>query len=385
MFLQDCGCCWRELKDALNWFDPCYMSSMAAIPMTQNELHQQILDNLNSAVALFGADLRLRYLNPAAEMLFGGSARQLLGLGFNDLVIPHEPVTDQLREAVESLHPFSKHEQLIDLYNSKTITADFTVTVLQSTFGETELLFEIRPIDRLLRITREDALVAQQVATRDLLRGLAHEIKNPLGGLRGAAQLLERELHSEEQKEYTRVIIDEADRLQKLVNRLLGPSGMVKHEDVSIHEVIEYVRNLVLAEDIGDVAIHRDYDPSIPDIKGDAELLIQALLNIVSNARQALGRQGNITIRTRVMRKFTIGQQQHRLVIKLDVIDDGPGIPPEIKDKIFFPMVTGRPDGTGLGLSIAQRLVHQHGGLIECESRPGRTEFSILLPIDEQG
>ena len=351
--------------------------------MLQTDLHQQILDNLNGAVALFGADLRLRYLNPAAEMLFGGSARQLLGVSFADLIMPREPVIEQLREAIESHHPFSKHEQLIDLFNGKEITADFTVTVLHTSFGETEMLIEITPIDRLLRITREDALVAQQVATRELLRGLAHEIKNPLGGLRGAAQLLERELHSEEQKEYTRVIIDEADRLQKLVNRLLGPSGMPKNQDVNVHEIIEYVRNVVLAEDIGDVVLHRDYDTSIPDINGDPDLLIQALLNIVSNARQALGKQGNITIRTRVLRKFTIGQQQYRLVVKIDVIDDGPGIPPDIKDKIFYPMVTGRAEGTGLGLSIAQRLIHQHGGLIECESQPGHTVFSILLPINK--
>lgn len=350
--------------------------------MLQTDLHQHILDNLNGAVALFGSDLRLRYLNPAAEMLFGGSARQLLGMSFADLIMPREPVIDQLREAVNSQHPFSKHEQLIDLFNGKEITADFTVNILLTPFGESEVLIEITPIDRLLRITREDALVAQQVATRELLRGLAHEIKNPLGGLRGAAQLLERELHSEEQKEYTRVIIDEADRLQKLVNRLLGPSGMPKTQKVSVHEIIEYVRNIVLAENIADVAMHRDYDPSIPDIKGDPDLLIQALLNIVNNARQALGNQGNITIRTRILRKFTIGQQQHRLVVKIDVIDDGPGIPADIKDKIFYPMVTGRADGTGLGLSIAQRLIHQHGGLIECESQPGHTVFSILLPIN---
>jgi two-component system nitrogen regulation sensor histidine kinase GlnL len=356
---------------------------MAAIPMIQTDLHQRILDNLNGAVSVFDADLRLRYLNPAAEMLLGGSARQLLGMPFTDLIMPREPVFDQLRDAIASHHPFSKHEQTIDLFSGKEITADFTVTVLHSGFGESEVLFEIVQIDRLLRITREDALLAQQVATRDLLRGLAHEIKNPLGGIRGAAQLLERELHSEEQKEYTRVIIDEADRLQKLVNRLLGPSGMPKNQDVSVHEIIEYVRNIVLAENIGDVALHRDYDPSIPDVKGDPDLLIQALLNIVNNARQALGKQGNITIRTRVLRKFTIGQQQHRLVVKIDVIDDGPGIPEDIKDKIFFPMVTGRADGTGLGLSIAQRLVHQHGGLIECESQPGHTVFSILLPINK--
>lgn len=358
---------------------------MAAIPMIQTELHQQILDNLNEAISLFSAELRLQYLNPAAEMLFGGSARQLLGMLFTDLIMPKDPVIEQLREALESHHPFSKHEQIIDLYNNKQITADFTVTVLHSAFGESELLLEITPIDRLLRITREDALLAQQVATRDLLRGLAHEIKNPLGGLRGAAQLLERELHSEEQKEYTRVIIDEADRLQKLVNRLLGPSGMPKRQDVSIHEIIEYVRSVVLAEDNDDVALHRDYDPSIPALKGDPDLLIQAILNIVNNAREALRGQGNITIRTRILRKFTLGQQQHRLVVKLDVIDDGPGIPPDIKDKIFFPMVTSRAEGTGLGLSIAQRLVHQHGGLIGCESRPGHTVFSILLPIDNSG
>lgn len=351
--------------------------------MLHTELHQHILDNLNEAVTLFGQDLRLRYLNPAAEMLLGGSARQLLGMPFADLIMPRDPVLDQLREAIASHHPFSKHEQIISLFNGKEITADFTVNVLHSHFGETEVLFEITPIDRLLQITREDTLLAQQIATRDLLRGLAHEIKNPLGGLRGAAQLLERELHSEEQKEYTRVIIDEADRLQKLVNRLLGPSGMPKNQNVNVHEIIEYVRNIVQAEDTGDIVMHRDYDPSIPDVKGDPDLLIQALLNIVNNARQALGKQGNITIRTRVLRKFTIGQQQHRLVVKIDVIDDGPGIPPDIKDKIFFPMVTGRADGTGLGLSIAQRLVHQHGGLIECESQPGHTVFSIFLPINQ--
>jgi len=351
--------------------------------MHQSELHQHILDNLNEAVSLFGADLRLHYLNPAAEMLFGGSARQLVGMQFTNLIMPRESVIEQLREALDSHHPFSKHEQIIDLYNGKVITADFTVTVLHSSFGESELLFEITPIDRLLRITREDTLLAQQLATRDLLRGLAHEIKNPLGGLRGAAQLLERELHSEEQKEYTRVIIDEADRLQKLVNRLLGPSGMPKRQNVNVHEVIEYVRNLVLAENVGDLRIHRDYDPSIPDIEGDPDLLIQAILNIVNNACQALGKQGNITIRTRVLRKFTIGQQQYRLVIRIQIIDDGPGIPTDIKDKIFFPMVTGRADGTGLGLSIAQRLVQQHGGLIECESQPGCTVFSILLPTNQ--
>jgi two-component system nitrogen regulation sensor histidine kinase GlnL len=355
---------------------------MVAVPKIKTELYQRILEHTNVAIALFDADLKLSYLNPSAEMLFGASVRQLAGQPFSALINPREPIMDQLAEAVRSMHPFAKHEQVLDLIDGKVVTADINVTIIQSTFGETELLFEITPIDRLMRISRDDAIYEQQVTTRDLLRSLAHEIKNPLGGLRGAAQLLDRELTSEDQREYTRVIIGEADRLQKLVNRLLGPSGMPKTEDVNIHQVIEYVRNIVITEDDSDIKFHRDYDTSIPEIKGDPDMLVQALLNIVKNAKQSLGKSGNITIRTRVLRKFTIGQMKHRIVAKIDIIDDGPGIPNDIKDKIFYPMITGRAEGTGLGLSIAQRLIHQHGGLIECESEPGKTVFSIMLPIE---
>ena len=353
-----------------------------AVPTTKTELYQRILEHTNVAILLFDADLKLRYLNPSAEMLFGASVRQLAGQHFSILINPREPLMDQLVEAVRSMHPFTKHEQLLDLLNGKTVTADLNVTIIQSSFGETELLFEITPIDRLMRISRDDAVYEQQVTTRDLLRSLAHEIKNPLGGLRGAAQLLDRELTSEDQREYTRVIIGEADRLQKLVNRLLGPSGMPKTENINIHQIIEYVRNIVITENDSDIKFHRDYDTSIPEIKGDPDMLVQALLNIVKNAKQALGDSGNITIRTRVLRKFTIGQMKHRIVAKIDIIDDGPGIPGDIKEKIFYPMITGRAEGTGLGLSIAQRLIHQHGGLIECESEPGKTVFSIMLPIE---
>jgi two-component system nitrogen regulation sensor histidine kinase GlnL len=354
---------------------------MVAVPTTQSELHQRILDSLNEAVLMFDSGLKLVYANPAAEMLLGASIRQVLGHSFVELVMPREPVFDQLQEAIRSNHPFSKHEQVITLFDGKELTVDFTVNILPSPFG-TEVLIEIIPIDRLLRISRDDALVAQQAVTQELLRGLAHEIKNPLGGLRGAAQLLERELHSEDQKEYTRVIINEADRLQKLVNRLLGPSGMPKSQGVNIHEVLEYVRKIVTRDKQTNIKIHRDYDPSIPDIKGDPDLLIQAVLNIVKNAYEAMGKSGNLTLRTRVIRKFTIGHQQYRIAMKLSIIDDGPGIPEDLKDKIFFPMVTGRAEGTGLGLSIAQRLVHQHGGLLEVESSPGCTAFSIILPLE---
>jgi two-component system nitrogen regulation sensor histidine kinase GlnL len=215
-----------------------------------------------------------------------------------------------------------------------------------------------------------------------MLRGLAHEIKNPLGGLRGAAQLLARELPTKELKEYTGVIISEADRLQKLVNRILGPNKMPKKEPVSIHEVLEHVRSLLLAEAPEGIRIQRDYDPSIPDINADRDQLIQALLNIMRNAVEAMHGDGDIKLRTRVIRKFTIGQKQQNLVAQIQVIDNGPGIPQEILEQIFFPMVTSRAEGTGLGLAIAQSLIQQHNGIIECKSKPGRTEFSIYIPIE---
>ncbi len=353
---------------------------MAAVPNKYTEMHQRILDNINTAVMLFKADLTLIYANPAAEMLLGVSMHRMVGLGFDELISAKEPIKEQVADAVLTTHPFSRHEQVINLMREKEVTVDFTVNILSSAFREKEILFEMFPIDRLRRILRDDAILSQQDTTQDLLRGLAHEIKNPLGGLRGAAQLLERELHSEDQKEYTRVIIDEADRLQKLVNRLLGPSGMPNYIELNIHEVIEYVVNIAFQNKEG-IHFSRDYDPSIPNIVGDQDLLIQAILNIVNNAVEVVDENGNITIKTRVLRNFTIGEKTYRLVIKMDVIDDGPGVAEDLKDKIFFPMITGRAQGTGLGLSIAQRLIHQHSGLIECDSEPGKTTFSVFLPI----
>ncbi len=352
-----------------------------ALATIQPELHQRILDNLSLAVMLFKPDLTLIYANPAAEMLLGVSVNRLVGLPFEEMVKAEASLKQQLVEAVETNHPFSRHELAVRLMNENDITVDITVNILQSGDAEKQVLLEMEPIDRILRIAREDAIVAQQATAQDLIRGLAHEIKNPLGGLRGAAQLLERELESEDQKEYTKVIIDEADRLQKLVNRLLGPSGMPRNSEINVHEAIEYVRGIVL-NDKPDIQFVRDYDPSIPNIMGDQDLLVQAILNIANNAIEAMQGKGKLIIRTRIVRNFTIGPKRRRLALRIDVIDEGPGIPEEIKDKIFFPMITGRAEGTGLGLSIAQRLVTQHSGLIECKSEPGKTIFSIYLPVD---
>ena len=358
----------------------------AVAPMTETGdrlIKQRVLDSLHSVVLLFDQDLRLRYINPAGEVLFAVSAPRLTGMQLVELLHIDGTMLNTLNEVMASGHPITKHEQKLTLLTQQEITVDMIVTALYNDQSQKELMIEMNRLDRLLRITRDESLVAQQKATRELLRGLAHEVKNPLGGLRGAAQLLEKELHDESLKDYTRVIIEEADRLQTLVNRILGPNSLPSKKPVNLVEVLERVRALVLAEKHTTVQILRDYDPSIPDVHADPDQLIQAILNIVRNACQAIEEQGEgiIRMRSRVLRKFTIGQTNHRLAAHIAIIDNGPGVPEELKEQIFFPMITGRADGTGLGLSIAQTLIQQHGGLIECDSKPGETIFSIILPI----
>jgi two-component system, NtrC family, nitrogen regulation sensor histidine kinase GlnL len=240
------------------------------------------------------------------------------------------------------------------------------------------LLAELRPLDQQLRQAREERMVFEQQTNRELIRNLAHEIKNPLGGLRGSAQLLERELDRPELREYTQVIIKEADRLQALMDRMLTPHRAPRIEPLGIHEVLERVRSLVSAEFAG-IEIERDYDPSLPELIGDREQLIQALLNIARNAAQAGAKR--IVLRTRAVRQITILRQRFKLALELQVIDDGPGVPEEIQDRIFSPLVSGREGGSGLGLSLAQTFIQYHQGVIEFESRPGRTTFRIVLPI----
>lgn len=345
---------------------------------------QRILDNLSTAVLLLDGRLRLSYINPAAEMLFALSSRQALGLGVRELLGPKSDFEAGLRSALKSGHPYTARELPLHLPNQRLVTVDSTVTPLVEPGKKRELLVELLHVDRHLRIAREEQLIAQHQATRALLRGLAHEVKNPLGGLRGAAQLLERELPGEALKEYTRIIIDEADRLRNLLDRMVGPKTLPQKSRINIHQVLERVRVLVEAEKPAAVTIRRDYDPSIPEMYADPDQMIQALLNIVRNAVQALGERGEIVLRTRTQRRFTIGQRLYRLVARIDISDDGPGIPPELMENIFYPMVTGRPDGSGLGLTIAQSLVNQHDGLIECQSRPGRTVFTILIPLEQE-
>ena len=369
----------------------------------QCELAENILDNLNTAVVLLDGQLNVLCINPSAEMLLGVSSNKITAKPIGQLLIDDALIT-AVKDTLTSNHPFTQRERTVQI-NDRKVTVDVSVQPIPfdnaSGKNEIRLLIEFSQLDRHLRISKEENLLAQHETIRALLRSMAHEVKNPLGGIRGAAQLLERELANPDLAEYTQVIIDEVDRLKKLVNRMLGPNARPNQILVNIHSVTERVRSLLKADKSRDVKIYFDYDPSIPEVLFDPEHLIQAVLNIVRNAAQALVEQDlkqdsaqassnsidghekekTITIKTRVMRHFNIGHKRYKLVAKMDIIDNGPGISEQMQERIFMPLITGRAEGTGLGLSIAQSLVSQNGGLIECHSRPGKTVFSLLLPI----
>ncbi len=349
----------------------------------RTDFADSILDNICTAVLLFDADFRLTYINPAAEMMFGVSSKHVIGTGVDSLLpCPGAEIKEKLHKALTSGDAFTEREIELVLQDDKEITVNCSVQPLHHFDAADELLVELNQVDRLMRISREENLISQQKATQALVRGLAHEIKNPLGGLRGAAQLLEQELPDPELREYTGIIIEEADRLQALMNKMLGPSRLVKHKSLNIHQVLERVRQLVRADEELALEIQRDYDPSLPLVQGDTDLLIQALLNIAKNGARAAGPEGRLIFRTRALRQFTIGSKRHRLAMLVEIEDNGPGIPENIQASIFMPMVTGTDTGTGLGLTIAQNLINRHSGLIECRSKKGKTVFSVFLPLE---
>lgn len=336
------------------------------------------LDLVSSAVILLDARLVIRHVNPAAENLFAVSQRQLLGNPLTRLVGEPVELASAIASALANNWSYTSHNVAVVQPPGPPLHLDCTVTPIDA--GVTRLLLEFRPIEQQLKVAREERLLEQQQANRELIRNLAHEIKNPLGGIRGSAQLLERELANPQLREYTQVIIKEADRLQDLMQRLLSSHRMMQPALVNVHEILERVRRLIHAE-YGGVKVRRDYDTSLPDLTGDREQLIQAILNIARNAAQAMSGHGEIVFRTRAVRQVTLAKRRYRLAMELQVIDNGPGIPEMLHDKIFYPLVSGREGGSGLGLTLAQSFIHQHHGTIEADSRPGRTCFTILLPL----
>ncbi|MFT0211768.1 nitrogen regulation protein NR(II) [Pseudomonas sp. F1_0610] len=341
-----------------------------------------LLENLSTAVLLTTSTLDIAYMNLAAEMLLETSKSRCVGQAINLLFVSNPLSLDDFQQAYSEGNAVIRREAILHTPFDKQLVVDYSVSPF-SDQQATYLLIELYPRDRLFRISREEAQQAQHESARQLVKSLAHEIKNPLGGIRGAAQLLARELPNQELKDYTDVIITETDRLTNLVDRLLGTDKRLQLSSLNIHQVLEYVCQIINAETQHYLTIERDYDPSIPELHGDYEQLIQAIINVVRNAMQALEQQPNgfIKIRTRTLRQHTINGQLHRLVCKVDVIDNGPGIAGDLKDTIFYPMVTGRAQGTGLGLAIAQTIMRQHNGIIELDTESEHTCFSLLLPI----
>lgn len=343
-----------------------------------------LVDGVATALIAVDADLRVDRMNAAAEMMFAVSAGFACGAPLLQALPALGVLEGPIQAALRGREAFMARDVRLARNNGgrNTFVVDVSLTPLRG--GALVLEFSTR--DRPHRISREDAQWQQQEVNHEMIRGLAHEIKNPLGGLRGAAQLLERELPAEDLREFTQVIIREADRLQDLVDRLLGPSRPAPMRPTNVHGVLEHVRALLEAQAPDGVEIVRDYDPSLPEVPADPEQLIQAVLNVGVNALESMAEQegGRLTLRTRAVRQFTIGGRRHRLVLRIEVCDTGPGVPAEIIERIFFPMVSTRADGSGLGLAIAQTLIRNHGGLIECESRPGDTVFALYLPLSRE-
>jgi len=343
------------------------------------------LDLLSTAVLLVDSSGRIAHVNQSAELLFDTSRKTLIGQ-LAGRVLGDDAEMRQLVVDAQA-NAFGQRKQIMELRRVGREPLPVRVVAAVQFVANIPLVLEVTEIEQQLKVDREERQIGLTEANRELLRNLAHEIKNPLGGVRGAAQLLEAELASNEQREYTRVIIAEADRLHALVDRLLMPHRAPRVvSEMNIHEVCERVRLIMVSEFPRGLTITRDYDASAPEFRGDKEQLIQALLNVVRNAAQALENRiaagdAEIVLRTRVARQVTIARARHRLALDLRVIDNGPGIPEPLKDRIFFPLVSGRDGGNGLGLTLAQNFIQQHDGMIEADSRPGRTNFRILIPL----
>jgi two-component system nitrogen regulation sensor histidine kinase GlnL len=358
--------------------------------LNNENFNSRLVDNLTTAVVVLDQNHQLFHMNPSAEALLETSDSHSHMAPIEELLRNPGDLISALETVAQSGTTLIIRKAELTLVSNAKILTDIAVTRMfegDSTF----FILELQEIHRSWSLSRKETLISNHETTVEMIRGLSHEIKNPLGGIRGAAQLLASELPDPQLQDYTNVIIGEADRLVNLVDRLTGAYKFPEISNLNIHEVLERVRNLVEAETKGAITIIRDYDPSLPELNGDMEQLIQAVLNIVRNAMQALtenplkGRKPQIILRTRAMSHSPIGPVMHKLVARIEIIDNGPGIPPDIIENIFYPLISGRAEGSGLGLSIAQNILKNHEGLIECESQPGQTRFIISMPIKSEG
>ena len=353
--------------------------------------YRLLVDNLATAVLLVDAELNIFYLNSSCEALFDISLLRAQGSPvLNILKAPNDSFNthEALINSLENGQAYTRRDATITI-NFKDVHVDYSVARLST--GKSYhplLLIELNPIDRMLKISKEENLLQQHQVARQLIRGVAHEIKNPLGGIRGATQLLARSLNDPQYAEFTDIIISEVDRLRNLADTMLGSRQLPSYEPVNVHEPLERVRSLIINQTKKKIKITRDYDLSLPDVHADRDQRIQVMLNISVNAVQAMTEnkeffteeQPELILRTRIQRLVTINGITHRSTVRIDIEDNGPGVPEEILESVFYPLVTGRAKGTGLGLSIAQNIMHQHNGMIECQSVPGKTIFSLYIP-----
>lgn len=355
------------------------LSTKVNVKKIKLDYQQKIPNQLVTAIIVLDENLTIQYANPATEALLLKSFNKLYDQPLANIFL-NAPITrERLIQLLTSGQEFSDSDVSIELFINHFITVELMASSVEFD-GKPHILLELKQIDQQKNISTEAFQHQQWESARDLIRGLAHEIKNPLGGLRGAAQLLSKEL-SHDQQEYTEMIIEQADRLTNLVDRLLGPNQLPKMVKLNIHLVLEKIYQVIRFSNDKKINFIRDYDPSIPDVIYDDDKLQQALLNIVNNAIQIIPIGGQITIKTRAATNKTINGKRIKLCAKICIIDNGPGIPEHLKDTLFYPMVSGRANGTGLGLSISQTLIQQHNGKLICSSEPGHTEFEILLPI----
>lgn len=349
--------------------------------LVSNLMSEIVLGNLSTAIVVINDQQEIVFANQAAENLLQESSAQMTGQCLVELIVNGEELAAIVSEAAATNKTFTRRKMQLLLPGKDNFTADVTVTPI---LDERQTLVELIPMDRYLRIDRDAAIQEHYDVTRQMVRGLAHEIKNPLGGIKGSAELLAKELPDESLAEYTDIIIEETNRLTSLLDRMLGPNTPAQKTPISIHQVLERTAKLIELES-RNLAVIRDYDPSIPELLIDPELMLQAVLNVARNGMQILETTPHptLTLTTRIERQFTINGQRHKVVVRVDIKDNGPGIPPEIQDQLFYPMISRRPGGTGLGLTFAQSIIAQHKGMIEFESEPGDTTFSIIIPLEQ--
>ena len=361
---------------------------MLETPLVDDSRNYELfLNSLKTALILVNAKFEISFANDAALNLLETGINQIRERPLNDFLVEDSFNQEQILKALKNNEDFRETGSLMCFRDGRGTTVDINANIINVN-GQLQALLEINPIDKQRKITQESRQYAQQKAARELVRGLAHEIKNPLGGIRGAAQLLERKLENQEEKEFTQMIIDQSDRLRNLVDRLLGPNSLPHKRQFNLHQILEKVRSVILNDLSFSIELTRDYDPSIPDLYGDPDMLQQAILNIARNASQSIqnsspinDQQASITFKTRIERQCVIKGTRHQLCAKISIIDNGPGIPTELKDTLFYPMVSSKEYGSGLGLSIAQTLTDHHNGKIDVESYSGHTDFSVYIPI----